>query len=89
MIKRIFASFALATLCASSAGCGGEGDCEKAVGHIVTLIEQDLEAQDQAAAKPDKAALIEKCKQDGLTAKQEKCVLAAKSLTDLNKCDRR
>ena len=89
MIKTLSTFFAVLLACAALSACGGDGNCEKAVDHIVQLIEKDLAGREGAAEKADRATLIEQCKKDGLTQKQEDCVLNAKSLPDLNKCDRR
>ncbi len=89
MTKTLSAFFAVLLVSASLGACAGEGNCEKAVGHIVQLVEQDLAGREGDAEKADRGALIEQCKKDGLTKKQEDCVLRAKSLADLNKCDRR
>ena len=89
MIKTISAFFAVLLASASLTACAGEGNCEKAVDHIVQLIEKDLAGREGKPEKANREKLIEDCKTDGLTKKQEGCVLRAKSLPDLNKCDRR
>ncbi len=89
MIKTISTLFAVLLACAAFTACAGDGNCEKAVDHIVRLIEKDLAGREGDAEKADRGTLIEQCKKDGLTKKQEDCVLRAKSLADLNTCDRR
>ena len=92
MIKRLLAAAAIAMLSLSSAACTKEGDCEKTVDHIMGLIQKDLpEGQRGGDAAKERAELIEQCKSDdnALTKQQEKCVLAAKTLPELNQCDRR
>ncbi len=89
MIKTISTFFVVVLAAASLTACAGEGNCEKAVDHIVQLIEKDLAGREGDAEEADRGALIEQCTKDGLTEKQEACVLRAKSLAELNKCDRR
>ena len=90
MIRRLLAAFAIATICLSGAACTKSGDCEKAVDHIMQLIQRDLPEGQKIDATQERADLIKKCKErDGLTKQQEECILAAKDLPSLNSCDRR
>jgi len=94
VLKRISAFFALALLSTMLAACGGKGDCAKVVDQTVKLVADSAAQIDPAqaakASTPEsRAELLKQCEKDGVTKKQERCVLAAKTLVDLNKCDRR
>jgi len=90
VIRSLLAAFAVALFTVSGAACTKSGDCEKAVDHIMELIQRDLPKDQQVDVATERADLVKKCKErDGLTKQQEECILAAKDLPSLNSCDRR
>lgn len=87
MLKRFVAPVFVAFLGLGVAACGSKGDCEKAVDHMIKLTEQELPEDKRAQAAGDRTKLIEQCKKDGLSKKQEECILGASELAKLSGCD--
>ncbi|RMH43842.1 MAG: hypothetical protein D6689_04100 [Deltaproteobacteria bacterium] len=85
----MYVSILAGAVAAACAACNKPGDCEKAVDHIIELVERDAASKATDKEKPPRDQLIASCKKDGLSKAQEQCVLRATSLAELNRCDRR
>jgi hypothetical protein len=74
-----------------AAACGAEGDCEKVVDHLTALAAKSANvAEDKKVlAEAERAKQLQQCKKEGITKKQERCILATTALEELSQCDRR
>ncbi len=89
VLKRLVAPVFVAVVSLGLAACGGKGDCDKAVDHMIALTKADLPEDRAAQAATDRDKLVAKCKEEGLSKKQEECILSAKKLAELTACDKK
>ena len=93
MRKLLASSFLAVSLLAI--GCGGGGDCNKAVDHVFditmkemgALIPADKKGEIEKEMKGQKEKAVKECQEKKYSKKQFDCIMAAKTMNDLGKCD--